>query len=200
MSQESKPKEKQEIYPGSPMTRTSTVEGPLAAHKNTKEIPYQVLEIVQNIYTSALPSQDELSQTPRERLVNVIFLPGTLYGTICGSLLFLTGFILFLLQLAEFCFTLFRAKVMDFTAGFVFDGLVFRDIGAADGVFFHLFQGEVRIRFRPFSFDSKHRFPFPQYFVQDVANDKQQENTYDERHVSVLALYRYPLQSVTRSI
>jgi hypothetical protein len=69
MSQEIETKEKKEIYPGSPMTRTSTVEVPLEAHKTTKEIPYQVLEIVQNIYTSALPSQDELSHPPQEGLV-----------------------------------------------------------------------------------------------------------------------------------
>ncbi len=77
---------------------------------------------------------------------------------------------------------------MGFAARFVFDGLVFRDIGAAYGVFFHLFQGEARMRFRPFSFDSKHRCPFPQYSVQDIANGKQQEKTYDERHVSAVSL------------
>ena len=69
MSQESKPKEKPEMYPGSSMTQTSTVEEPLAAHKNNKEIPYQVFKIVQNFYTSALPSQDEPSQPPQKGLV-----------------------------------------------------------------------------------------------------------------------------------
>jgi len=68
MSQEIKPKEKPEKYPGSPMIQTSTVEEPLAAHKTTKEIPYQVFKIVQNFYNSALPSQDEPSQSPQERL------------------------------------------------------------------------------------------------------------------------------------
>jgi hypothetical protein len=64
MSQESEPKEKKEMSPGSPMTQTSTVDG--------MKYPYQVLKIIQNIYTSAIPPQDQLYPTNQMRLFNRI--------------------------------------------------------------------------------------------------------------------------------